>query len=164
MSIAVVRYLEPMQEDELAFLKRKEVRDRRQFYRTIRILLLICFILPFAMAWGTAIAGLENPFSYGSYFTGVGVLLFLTLGGAWMAYRSNLYKIYLDLSRGTKTIERSIITRKRFMAQTNTCFFYLNSPVKLSIEVSQQDYERLDAGDEINIEYSTHSRAYFGYF
>ncbi len=164
MSVSVVKYLEPLQEDERAFLKKKETRDRRQLYRTVRIIILICFILPFGMAWGTAIAGLSNPFSYGKYFTGVGVLLFLTTGGVFMAYRSNLYRIYQDLHQGTKTVERTIVTKKRFMPHTNTCYFYLDSPEKLSIEVSPADYEQWDVGDEVNIEYSTHAKAYFGYF
>jgi hypothetical protein len=164
MSVALVRYIEPLNADELAFLKRKETRDRRQFFKVLRILLPICFGLPFATAWGKAIAGMENPFSFVGYFIGVAVLLFLTLGGAVLAYRSNLYKLHLDLQHGTKTIERTTITRKRFMPQTNTCFFYLDSPVKLSVEVSPQYFERLAAGDELNIEYATYSKAYFGYF
>lgn len=164
MSVAVIRYLEPLNAEERAFLKRRESRDRRHFYRVMRILLPICFALPFAMAWGKAIAGKPNPFSYGSYFTGVAVLLFLTLGGAFVAYRSTLYRIHLDLRQNTKTIERATITRKRFMPQTNTCYFYLDSPVKLSVEVNAQYFERLSTGDELNIEYATHSKSYFGYF
>jgi hypothetical protein len=164
MSVALVRYLEPLNSDELAFLKRKEMRDRRQLFKVLRILLPICFAFPFATAWGRAIAGKPNPFSYSGYFTGVGVLLFLTLGGAILAYRASLHRLRLDLRHGTKTIERTTITRKRFMPQTNTCFFYLDSPVKLSVEVSPQYYDRLAAGDELNIEYATYSKAYFGYF
>lgn len=164
MSVAVVRYLEPLDAEERAFLVRKETRDRRQFYRVMRVLLPICFSLPFAMAWGKAIAGLPNPFSYANYFSGVGVLLFLTVGGAAVAYRSNLYLLHQDLRHNTKTIERATITRKHFMPQTNSCFFYLDSPVKLSVEVSPYYFEHLSAGDELNIEYATYSKAYFGYF
>lgn len=164
MSVAVVRYLEPLNADERAFLLRKEMRDRRQFFRVLQVLLPICFGLPFAMAWGKAVAGHPNPFSFIGYFTGVGILLFLTLGGAAAAYRNNLYQIHRDLRQSTKTVERVIITHKRYMPQTNTCFFYLDSPVKLSVEVTPQYYESLSAGDELNIEYATHSKAYFGYF
>lgn len=164
MSVELVRYYEPLSPEEMAFLKRKETRDRRLLYKSVRILLLICFGLPFAMAWGKAIAGMPNPFSYASYFTGVGVLLFLTLGGAALAYRSSLYRTHLDLRHRTKTIERATITRKRYMPQTDACFFYLDSPTRLSIEVSNAYYERLKVGDEVNIEYSTYGKAYFGYF
>ncbi len=153
-----------MAPDETAFLKRQEARERRQLYRVLRVLLPICFGLPFAGAWGKAFAGMPNPFSYAGYFSGVGVLLFLTLGGAGIAYRASLYKLHRDLRAGTKTVERTIITRKRYMPQTNTHFFYLASAVKLSIEVSAEYYAALSAGDEVNIEYATHSKAYFGYF
>jgi hypothetical protein len=164
VSVELVRYLEPLNEDERAFLKRKETRDRRQLFRSVQFLLLICFALPFAMAWGKAIAGMPNPFSYTNYFAGVGILCSLTGVGAIISYRNNLYRIQLDLKKNTKTIERAIITRKRFMPQTNTCYFFLDSPTKLSIEVSSQHFDRLNIGDEVNIEYSTYGKAYFGYF
>jgi hypothetical protein len=164
MSVEIVRYLEPLNAEEIAFLRRKEIRERRQLYKTVRILTMICFAFPFAMAWGQAIVGVPNPFSYGRYFTGVGILLFLTAGGTWMAYKSNLYNVHKDLKRGTKTIERATITQKRFMPQNNTCYFFLDSPTKLSIEVASEYYDRLNIGDEVNIEYSTYGKSYFGYF
>lgn len=164
MSTALVRYLEPLAADERAFLMRREARERRQLYKALRILMPICFALPFAMAWGEAIVGKPNPFSFAGYFTGVAVLLFLTFGGATLAYRSSLYLLHQDLRHNTKTIERVTITQKRFMPQTNGCFFYLDSPVKLSVEVSAQYFARLTEGDELNIEYATYSKAYFGYF
>jgi hypothetical protein len=164
MPVDIIRYLEPLNDEERAFLKRKEQRDRRQFYRSVQLLLLICFVLPFAMAWGKAIAGMPNPFSYTNYFAGVGILGSLAGIGAVISYRNGLHRLHLDLRKGTKTIERAIITRKRFMPQTNTCYFFLDSPTKLSIEVSQQHYDGLKVGDEVNIEYSTYGKAYFGYF
>ena len=157
----LVRYLEPLSDDERAFLKRKETRDRRQLYRSVQMLLLICFALPFAMAWGKAIAGKPNPFSYANYFAGVAILGSLTMIGAFIAWRNNLHRIQLDLQKGTKTVERAVITGKRFMPQTNTCYFFLDSPTKLSIEVRQQHFDELKVGDEVNIEYSTYGKAYF---
>ena len=116
------------------------------------------------MAWGKAIAGMPNPFSYLNYFAGVAILGSLAGAGTFISYRNNLYTIQRDLRKGTKTIERTTITRKRFMPQTNTCYFFLDSPTKLSIEVSQEYFDRLGAGDEVNIEYSTYGKAYLGYF
>ncbi len=164
MSLEIVRYLEPLNEDERDFLKQKEKRDRRQFVRAVQMLSVICFVLPFAMAWGKAIAGVPNPFSYLNYFVGVAILGSLSGVGCYIAYRGNLYRIHLDLQKNTKTIEQTTITRKRFMPQTNTCYFFLDSPTKLSIEVSQHSYDTLNVGDEVNIEYSTYGKAYFGYF
>ncbi len=164
MSTALVRYVEPLDREERAFLLRREARERRQLYRVLRVLMPICFALPFGFAWGAALAGVKDPFSYASYFTSAAVLLLLTFGGALVAYRSSLYLVHLDLRHNTKTIEQVTITSKRFMPHTNTCYFYLNSKVRLSVEVSVQYFEMLEAGDELNIEYATHSKAYFGYF
>ena len=164
MPVEIVRYLEPLSDEERSFLKKKETRDRRQFYRSVQALLLICFVLPFAMAWGKAIAGMPNPFSYAYYFAGVAILGSLTGIGAVIAYRNNLYGIHQDLRKGTKTVERAVITRKRFMPHNNACYFFLDSPTKLSIEVSPEYFDRLNVGDEVNIEYSTYGKAYFGYF
>jgi hypothetical protein len=50
------------------------------------------------------------------------------------------------------------------MPQNNTYYLYLSSAVKLSIEVSIDDYRQVAEGDELNIEYTTYSRFYLGYF
>ncbi|MEO6833724.1 MAG: hypothetical protein ABI378_13935 [Chitinophagaceae bacterium] len=164
MSLELVRYHEPLQEEERAFLIRKETRDRRQFFKVLQIVLVICFILPFAMAWGEAIVGKPNPFSFKLYFIGVGTLVGLTTGAALVSYRSNLYLLYRDLRANTKTIERTTISRKYLMRPTQKCFFYLNSKIRLSIEVSEEDFDNFEVGDEVNIEYATFSKSYFGYF
>lgn len=164
MSLDVIRYKEPLQEDERAFLIQKETRDRRQFFKVLQVVLLLCFILPFAMAWGEAIVGKPNPFSFRLYFIGVGVLVSLTAGAAFVAYRSNLYLLYRDLRANTKTIERTIISRKYVMQPTQKCFFYIDSKTMLSIEVSPLDFDNFDVGDEVNIEYASFSKSYFGYF
>lgn len=164
MATALVRYLEPLAADERAFLMRREAKERHQLFKAFSTLMPICFIVPFATAWGNALLGVPNPFSYSGYFSGVAILLLLTFGGMAVAYRSSLYLLRLDLHHNTKTIERVTITRKYFMRQTNTCHFYLDSRIKLSVEVSADFFERLAEGDELNIEYATHSKIYFGYF
>lgn len=61
-------------------------------------------------------------------------------------------------------IEKTHITEKKYMPQNDSYYFYLDSPTKLSIEVSQDDYRKLDIGDEINIEFGRYSKEYFGYY
>ena len=56
------------------------------------------------------------------------------------------------------------MVRKLHMAGRDAWYFYLDSRVKLSIEVSQDDYYNIDEGDEVCIEYTTHSKQYLGYF
>lgn len=160
----IVRYLEPLNEDELAFLEKKERRERYHFYRTIRVIMIVCFIIPFIIAWVSALAGAPNAFSYRKYFAGVAFLLGFAGLCIYLSYYYYLRKTQVDIRTHTKTIERAHITEKKFMPQNNTYYFFLDSPTKLSIEVSDADYHRLNEGDEVNIEYTTVSKMYLGYF
>lgn len=164
MSTQLIRYKEPMNYDELAFLYKKEAHERGQYYRFIRLAMILSFLCPFVIAWFRAIEGMKAPFSYIHYFAGVFVLLSLSGVATWMAYKRNLQKIQHDLHYKMKTIEQTHIMRKQFMPHNNTYHFYIDSPIKLSIEVTQNDYHRLDSGDELSIEYATYSQLYLGYF
>lgn len=155
---------ERLSDEELEFLIKKDEKESGLFYRTVRVFMFICFIIPFVVAWMRAMNGEEKPFEYGYYFLGVGFLLLFTFVCAWFAYRRGLYKLKKDISAKTKTIERTRIKRKQFMPHNKTYYFYLDSPNKLSIEVAEHDYQSLDDGDELNIEYSTNAKFYFGYF
>lgn len=160
----VVRYLEVLNEEELAFLRKKERKDRHHFFRTVQILMIICFVVPFVLAWIGALEGKENAFSYGRYFLGVLYLLCFAGLCTYISYHYFLRKIRRDIQVHTKTVELAHVTEKKFMPQTDTYYFYLDSPVKLTIEVSDKDYHRFTEGDEVNIEYTTYSKLYLGYF
>ncbi|MCB9046014.1 MAG: hypothetical protein H6550_07730 [Chitinophagales bacterium] len=164
MSQQPVIHSEQMSADELQFLISKDEKETRLFYKAISALMVICFILPFIVAWVRAFAGDEQPFEFGYYFLGVGFLLSFLGFCSWLAYRFTLQKIRTDIKKGTKTVERTIITRKQYMPHNNSFYFYLDSATKLSIEVSQNDYLMFSKGDELNIEYSTNAKFYFGYF
>jgi hypothetical protein len=126
--------------------------------------MFLSFIIPFAAAWYRAYDGAPNAFSPAKFFAGAGVLLFISSFSTYVTYRVNLRKIQLDIRHKTKTIETSHITRKLYIGTKNSYHFYLDSKVKLSIEVSDSDYERMNEGDEVSIEYTTHSKQYLGYF
>jgi len=164
MARHLIRYSEALNAEELAFLRKKELRERRQFVKVIRVLLLLCFICPFVLAWYNAFEGVAEPFSYGYYFLGVLFLMCFSGVAVWIVYNSNLRKLQADISHHTKTVEQAHIVRKHHMAMNDTFHFYLDSPVKLSIEVSEHDFNRLEQGDEVNIEYTTHAQLYLGYF
>jgi hypothetical protein len=157
-------YYEPLDTGELDFLKRKEARERRQYYRAFRLLMFLSFIIPFSGAWYRAYDGAPNAFSIIRFFVSAAILLFMSVTGTYISYRIHLHKIQSDIKYKTKTIETSHITRKQYMPQNNTYYFYINSPNKLSIEVSQKDFHRMKDGDEVNIEYTTHAKMYLGYF
>jgi len=90
-------------------------------------------------------------------------LLMIVGIASYVSYSRNLKQIRKDIKTGYKTIEQTHITRKLAM-NNNTFHFYLKSAFKLSIEVSKEEYELYEEGDEINIEYSSYSRIYFGHF
>lgn len=164
MSIELVKYREPLNREELSFLRRKEDKEKKQFYKIVRVFMILCFVCPFVVAWFRAVDGQEHAFSFTHYFMGVLFLLCFSAAGVYWGYYHNLRKVQLDIKYGTKTIERVYIIRKQFMPLSNTYFFYLSSAVKLSIEVAEYDYRRLNHGDEVSIEYTTYSRLYLGYF
>lgn len=176
MPSAGYTYEEPMNDSELSFLKTKEEKEKRTFFRTVRILLLLSVVPcclgiimesikrssdPPAM---TRLREQEDPHVYLYYFFGMIFLLLLVIGGSLIAYSRSVGRLHKDIRLGRKTIEDTEISRKQFVNSNNTYHFFLRSAFKLSIEVSKEDYEAYEEGDEINIEYSTHSRVYFGYF
>lgn len=160
----LVRYTEHLEDTELAFLRRREVRERKVYYKVISGLMVMSFIFPFVTAWYRAYDGAPNAFSVLRFFVSTIVLLTICSVATYAAYRFNLRKIQLDIREQTKTIETWPIRRKLHVTGHNTYHFYIDSSVKLSIEVSADDFERLREGDEVSIEYTTHSRQYLGYF
>ena len=126
--------------------------------------MFVSFLLPFAGAWHQAYVGAPNAFSAFRYFFLVGILLGISTISIYATYRFNLKQLQLDIKHRTKTIEIKHITRKLYIGTKNAYHFYLDSHIKLSIEVSENDYERMHEGDEVAIEYTTYSRQYLGYF
>jgi hypothetical protein len=164
MSLELIKHREPLNREELSFLRRKEERERKQLFKIVRVFLILCFVCPFVVSWFRAVEGVENPFSYYYYFGGVFFLICFSGAGIYWGYYHNLRKVQLDIHYGTKTIERTLITRKQYMPLNHAYFFYLSSPNKLSIEVNEFDYGRLHNGDEVSIEYTTYAKLYLGYF
>ena len=164
VSTGLQLYREPLNDSEIAFLVRKETKEKRLYYKLFRIAMVVSFVLPFLGSWYRAFEGAPNAFSPARYFVTTGILLFMSAGATWVSYRANLQKIQHDIKERTKTIEMARIKQKLHMPQNNTYHFYLYSPTRLSIEVSQDDYFRFLEGDEVSIEYTTYSQYYLGYF
>lgn len=162
-------YTEPLTEDERLFLIKKELKDRTLFYRVLKVLMVLCFICPFAGAWFYALGDDKQVpegtyFSYSNYFLGVGFLLLFVAACAYIGYKRTLEKLQADLRHNAKIVERAHIIRRQYMRQNDTYYFYIDSPNQISIEVSAEDYRQWQEGDELNIEYTAHARLYLGYF
>lgn len=164
MPFELQRYKEPLNLDELKFLERKESKERSQYYKVFQLLMVLSFIIPFAGAWYRAYDGAPNAFSPTKFFFTAAILLFISCFSTYVTYRINLRKVQLDIRDKTKTIEISHVMRKLQIPAKNAYHLYIDSTIKLSIEVSYEDYMRMDEGDEVCIEYTSHSRQYLGYF
>ena len=164
MSQGLVRYNESLTAEEIGFLVKKESQQRKIYYKVFRILMIVSFTVPFVGAWYRATDGAPNAFSYPKYFVTTGILLFISTTATYVSYAYNLRLLQRDLRYRTKTIETNPISRKLFVAQNNSYHFYIDSTIRLSIEVSQRDYDSYNEGDEISIEYTSHSKEYLGYF
>jgi len=164
MSYEVQRYQEPLDSSELGFLEKKEATERNQYYKVYRLLMFLSFVIPFAGAWYRAADGMPDAFSKTKFFFTAGLLLSISTFATYLTYRVNLRRIQLDIRDKTKTIEVSHVTRKLYLDVKKAYYFYTDSKVKLSIEVSASDYDNIHEGDEVCIEYTTHSRQYLGYF
>jgi hypothetical protein len=157
-------YLEPLEAEELAFLEKKESRERSQYYKVFQVLMVMCFIIPFAGAWYRAYDGAPNAFSPTKFFFTAAMLLSVSGLYTYMSYRLYLRRIQLDIASKTKTIEISHVVRKVYFPVKGAYYFYIDSKFRMSIEVSHDDYVNMKEGDEISIEYTTHSKEYLGYF
>jgi len=164
VSTELQRYTEPLDAGELMRLEKRASADKSNYYRVFQLLMLLSFIIPFAGAWYRAYDGAENAFSPFKYFSAAGVLLSLSSVSVYIAYRTYLHKVQLDIRDRTKTIERNHITKKLHLRSKDAYYFYIDSAIKLSIEVKHEDYLLMDVGDEVCIEYTSHSKEYLGYF
>lgn len=162
-------YYDTLDEEELAFLKKKAKKESRLHVRILKIMFAGAIVFSFAGAWENIqeegkIFDTKTVFSWENYFLTLGILaLFFYASMRWLR-NTDLALIQRDLRQKTKIIERVQIERKTFLPHNNTFHFYLNSTQKLSIEVKEKDFLLFDEGDEISIEYSTHAGVYFGYF
>lgn len=164
MATELEHYIEPLEAEELAFLERKETRERSQYYKVLQLLMIMCFIIPFAGAWYRAYDGAPNAFSPTKFFFTAGVLLSISIVSTYMSYRVSLRRIQLDIASKTKIVEKSHVVRKVYFPSKSAYYFYIDSKFRMSIEVSHEDYVNMKEGDEVCIEYTTHAREYLGYF
>ena len=169
-------YQETMNEAERSFLQEKWEKEKSIFMRMLRNLSFIFIVLPCCLGIimesitrdnaspeVLRLKELEEPHVYLFYFLGMLVLLLIVAIASFYSYNKTLKQIGKDIKIGNKTVEQTEITRKLAM-NNNTFHFYLKSTFRLSIEVSQAEYQLYNEGDEINIEYSSFSKIYFGYF
>lgn len=165
---------EKMEEEEIAFLKKKFHRERKIFLRTMRNLGFLAFLVPTVVALlyfssdqntgDESQLEVAEPFTMIYYYVSLFSLLTLLFTGAYLSYIYTLKRIKKDFTNQIKIVERTRITRKHFMPMNKAYFFYIQSGYRLSIEVSESDFNLYEEGDELNIEYGKYSKEFLGYF
>lgn len=168
---------EPMEAPEFSFLQEKAIKERRMLIRVVRNLSVIFVIIPCCI--GITLESLKrseltpalreiedrnDPDFVRNYIIAMIVLLLVVAVSSAIYYYRNLWKLTKDIKRNLKSIEQATIERKQHISSNDSYHFFINSKTQLSIEVSKDDFEKFNEGDEINIEYSTYSKIYFGYF
>lgn len=155
---------ELLSDDELNFLDRKKHIQQKIFTKITRICLLIQLIFPFLVSmqypnYADEISSIELFYFFSALLTVC--ILALAMFGTYMYLLYNLKK---DLNHKTKRIEHCLIQSKKRMPLNGSVYFYVNSPTKISIEANLHDFDALDIGDEINLEFAHYSDEYFGYY
>ncbi len=158
-------YTESLTRDETSFLKERHDDEMRGVYKLFRICMILSFLLPFAGAWiRAAREGDPSEFSMLRYFLLVFWLLVVSALIAGVQFWRNVWPLRRDLRGGEKVVELATVERKVFMPGDGSYHLYLNSVIRLSIEVEEAAYRLLRQGDEINILYAPHSKLHLGYF
>jgi hypothetical protein len=164
-----------MKAPEIEYLRDHYRKSLALFYKTMRSLAVICFLIP-TVVWlfyglfnskeEEAKALLEQdirPYTVWYYLASV-LFLFCLIGiGAYFGYLKPMQQQKRDIREGMKIIERARIIRKQAIAG-RSFYLFLDSAIKLNIEVGEKDFNLYHEGDEVNIEYSRYARFYLGYF
>ena len=163
MRLKTIR-IEPLSNDEIDFLSATQAKERRAFYFGMKIMIVVCLAMPLFVAYivhfeDKPILTFKEAYCYAQIIMAL-IFIFILLA----SYIRKLLFIDLDLKHQQKIIEGVEIMQKKFMPQNQRFYFYINSRIKLSIEVTQNDFLQFVEGDEINIEYSQYSKEYFVYF
>ena len=160
--------LEPMNTDELEFIKRRYRSESKIYMRGMNVMLIIAAMAPLAACIVLLFLNREEQNTmhamYQIYFLGLAFMLLFVGFIAIVSYRLKVRGYAKDSAKKNKIIEQANILQKKYMKLNNTCHFYLTSEVMYTIEVSPEDYKKWSLGDEINIEYAQHSKEYFGYY
>ena len=156
--------IEPLEEEELQFMNRRYQSEYKVYIFGMRALFAIALIIPFFVILIYYILYDDMSFIMQVFGYALCSTLSLCAIAAFASYRRSLYFVKKDLKEQTKLVETTIITEKKYMALNNTWHFYTLSPVKYSIEVNEDDYNRYEVNQEINLEYSRYAKEYFGYF
>ncbi len=158
------KYIEPLSDGELNYLIKTEAADRVRFFRVYLFLMGLAVMVSFGGVFFYVDDTVHNGFTTLHFLFSTGVLLAIINISTWLTWIIFHRNIQLDIRYKTKTTERTQVNKKLCIEKTRACYCYIDSKIKHCIEVNYFDYLRLNAGDEICIEYATRSKMYLGYY
>lgn len=156
--------IEPLNEDEIAFLTKKYKKESKAFMLGMNAFLILAVSIPFL------VANMEfnEPDEHAQFierFLNLLAITIIVIGIiGWVIYAQYVGPLKKDLTHLEKVVEHHTIDSSVHLIHRNTYHFYIQSMLKASIEVSEEFFNSHQVGDEINIEYSRYSKEYFGYF
>lgn len=157
--------LEMMEEDELAFIEGRYIRESKHFYLGMRWMLLIIVVLPLLLILLHQHVERKDGLSNAEvWFYAQCVTLLIYLFVFIFGYVRLLLPYVRDLKKKCKVVEQVLITEKKYMPQNNSYHFYINSLNRISIEVNDEHFNTLQVNDELCIEYAGYTEIYLGYF
>lgn len=154
----------PLEEEEIQFLERGIAREVKEYMAGMRIMLIVCVVLPVLAAFlslfnDALFIPIWQVYLYGQLVTGI-VFLIAMVGNYWRG----LYPLRRDLQAGVKWAMTVQILSKRYVAENHSRHFYITGGIKVSIQVNEADYDLYQIGDEITVECTPYSRVYLGYY
>ena len=157
-------FIEPLDDDEIFFVTKKYEKVSKEYLRIMNLFLIASGVIPLILAIGFGIVFNDIRMFYRIFTISLVSLIIFFCIISVIFYFIQLYAVYKDNKFKTKTLEQCIITKKNYIQINNSFHFYINSDVKYSIEVSENDFNMFNLGDEINIEYTTFSKEFLGYY
>lgn len=174
-------WLEELNDDEWAYLKRRyksQVQKIIKGYKIVATILLVAnLIFSALLLMGYYVEPPEEyilryrpeevmtldkilMYSVGCFIGTQSIVLL----GFYCAYLIQLSRIRADIKHRLKIVEMATIKQKMYMPHNNTYHFILDSQYKYSFEVSEDEYNFYQIGDEINIELTQYAKIELGNF
>ena len=162
--MAHILSVEPLEQAEIIFVLRRYQKASKDYMRVMNLILLSSGILPFVIAFMFLLYSADIDLVVQVFiFLLISLLAFFILV-AVIFYFQQIYNKYRDAMAKTKTIESCVIIEKKAVPINLTYHFFIDSRVKYSIEVSEEEFDHYQPGDEINIEYTTFDKEYLAHF
>ncbi len=153
-----------MNKQEMVFVENRFNTEIKLYYNAMKYVVALGLFLPFTYCFIKLIfpdkenleQDLQNTYWIFAITTATIIAIIL------ISYFVTIHKYYKDKTQGKKIVVQSIIQGKRHVNAN----FYLqtNSGILAEILVSADDFNKIEVGDEINLEFALYSKLYFGFF